>query len=184
MDKSNNDTIAYLGLNYYLGNVNPPPTPAPTACADEDGDGVCDDVDACLGTPPNTRVDATGCPLPVAQVASIKLKVNFAFDSSVVQEQYFTDLGELAKFLKRFDQVDVSIDGYTDSVGADSYNQQLSQRRAQAVVDMLVKTYGIAPSRLKAVGYGESNPVASNDTAEGRAENRRVMASLEVEYSE
>ena len=184
VDKSNNDTIAYLGLNYYLGNVNPPPTPAPTACADEDGDGVCDEVDACLGTPPNTRVDATGCPLPVAQVASIKLKVNFAFDSSVVQEQYFTDLGELAKFLKRFDQVDVSIDGYTDSVGADSYNQQLSQRRAQAVVDMLVKTYGIAPSRLKAVGYGESNPVASNDTAEGRAENRRVMASLEVEYSE
>ena len=184
VDKSNNDTIAYLGLNYYLGNVNPAPVAAPTSCADEDGDGVCDEVDACLGTPPNTRVDATGCPLPVAQVASIKLKVNFAFDSSVVQEQYFNDLGELAKFLKRFDQVDVSIDGYTDSVGADTYNQQLSQRRAQAVVDMLVNTYGIDASRLKAVGYGESNPVASNDTAEGRAENRRVMASLEVEYSE
>ena len=183
-DKSNNDTIAYWGLNYYLGNVTPPPQPVATSCPDEDRDGVCDEVDACLGTPPNTRVDASGCPLPVAQVASIKLKVNFAFDSSVVQEQYFTDLGELAKFLKRFDQVDVSIDGYTDSVGADSYNQQLSQRRAQAVVDMLVKTYGIAPSRLKAVGYGESNPVASNDTAEGRAENRRVMASLEVEYTD
>lgn len=184
VDKSNNDTIAYLGVNYFFGNVNPPPQPVPTACPDEDADGVCDEVDACLGTPPNTRVDASGCPLPVAQVASIKLKVNFAFDSSVVQEQYFTDLGELAKFLKRFDQVDVSIDGYTDSVGSDDYNQQLSQRRAQAVVDMLVNTYGIAPSRLKAVGYGESNPVASNDTAEGRAENRRVMASLEVEYSD
>ncbi len=184
VDKSNNDTIAYLGLNYYLGRVTPVAPPAPTACADEDGDGVCDEVDACLGTPAGTRVDATGCPLPVAQVASIKLKVNFAFDSSVVQEQYFTDLGELAKFLKRFDQVDVSIDGHTDSVGADTYNQQLSQRRAQAVVDMLVKTYGIDASRLKAVGYGESQPVASNDTAEGRAENRRVMASLEVEYSE
>jgi OOP family OmpA-OmpF porin len=49
---------------------------------------------------------------------------------------------------------------------------------------MLVNTYGIDASRLKAVGYGEANPVASNDTAEGRAENRRVMASLEVEYSE
>ncbi len=184
VDKSNNDTIAYLGLNYYLGNVNPAPVAAAASCPDEDGDGVCDEVDACLGTPPNTRVDATGCPLPVAQVASIKLKVNFAFDSTVVQEQYFNDLGELAKFLKRFDQVDVSIDGYTDSVGAETYNQQLSQRRAEAVVDMLVNTYGIQASRLKAVGYGESNPVASNDTAEGRAENRRVMASLEVEYSE
>jgi len=184
VDKSNNDTIAYLGLNYYLGNVTPAPVPVATACPDEDGDGVCDEFDACLGTPPNTRVDSTGCPLPVAQVASIKLKVNFSFDSDVVQEKYFTDLGELASFLKRFDQVDVSIDGYTDSVGDDTYNQQLSQRRAQAVVDMLVNTHGIAPSRLKAVGFGEADPVASNDTAEGRAENRRVMASLEVEFEE
>ena len=184
VDKSNNDTIAYLGLNYYLGNVTPAPVPVAAACPDGDGDGVCDEFDACLDTPPNTRVDSTGCPLPVAQVASIKLKVNFAFDSDVVQERYFTDLGELASFLKRFDQVDVSIDGYTDSVGDETYNQQLSQRRAQAVVDMLVNTHGIDPSRLKAVGYGESDPVASNDTAEGRAENRRVMASLEVEFEE
>jgi OmpA-OmpF porin, OOP family len=184
VDKSNNDTIAYLGLNYYLGNVSPAPVPVAAACPDGDGDGVCDEFDACLDTPPNTRVDSTGCPLPVAQVASIKLKVNFAFDSDVVQERYFTDLGELASFLKRFDQVDVSIDGYTDSVGDETYNQQLSQRRAQAVVDMLVNTHGIDPSRLKAVGFGESDPVASNDTAEGRAENRRVMASLEVEFEE
>ena len=77
----------------------------------------------------------------------------------------------------------MSIDGYTDSVGADAITSNCHSA-AQAVVDMLVKTYGIAPSRLKAVGYGESNPVASNDAAEGRAENRRVMASLEVEYSE
>jgi OOP family OmpA-OmpF porin len=184
VDKSNNDTIAYLGLNYYLGNVTPAPVPVAAACPDGDGDGVCDEFDACLDTPPNTRVDSTGCPLPFAQVASIKLKVNFAFDSDVVQERYFTDLGELASFLKRFDQVDVSIDGYTDSVGDETYNQQLSQRRAQAVVDMLVNTHGIDPSRLKAVGFGESDPVASNDTAEGRAENRRVMASLEVEFEE
>lgn len=184
VDKSNNDTIAYLGLNYYLGQVTPTPVPMADAPLDEDGDGVIDELDACLGTPAGTRVDSTGCPLPVAQVASIKLMVNFAFDSDVVQERYFTDLGELAKFLQRFDEVDVSIDGHTDSVGAETYNQQLSQRRAQAVVDVLVKTHGIDASRLKAVGYGEANPVASNETAEGRAENRRVMASLEVEYED
>jgi OOP family OmpA-OmpF porin len=184
VDKDDNDTIAYLGLNYYLGNVTPAPVAAAAACPDEDGDGVCDEFDACLGTPPNTRVDATGCPLPVAQVASIKLKVNFAFNSTVVQEQYFTDLGELADFLKRFDQVDVNVEGHTDNVGPETYNQQLSQRRAQAVVDMLVNTYGISASRLTALGFGESQPVASNDTAEGRAENRRVMASLEVEFSD
>lgn len=185
VDKSNNDTIAYLGLNYYLGQVDKP-VAAQTDGAeiDSDGDGVPDIRDACLGTPPNTRVDSTGCPLPVAQVASIKLKVNFAFDSDVVQEKYFTDLGELAKFLQRFEDVDVSVDGHSDSAGDDTYNQQLSQRRAQAVVDMLVNTHGIDADRLKAVGFGESDPVASNDTAEGRAENRRVMASLEVEYED
>lgn len=185
VDKSNNDTIAYLGLNYYLGQVDAP-VAAQTDGAelDSDGDGVPDIRDACLGTPPNTRVDSTGCPLPVAQVASIKLKVNFAFDSDVVQEKYFTDLGELAKFLQRFEDVDVSVDGHSDSAGDDTYNQQLSQRRAQAVVDMLVNTHGIDADRLKAVGFGESDPVASNDTAEGRAENRRVMASLEVEYED
>ncbi len=183
-DEETTDSIATLSLNYYLGKVKPEPVPQPTACADADNDGVCDEVDACLDTPPGTRVDSKGCPLPVAEVASIKLTVNFAFDSTRVQEKYFTDLGELAKFLKRFDQVDVTIEGHTDSVGSDTYNQGLSQRRAQAVVDVLVNQYGIAASRLKPVGYGESRPVASNDTAEGRAENRRVMASLEVEYSD
>jgi len=120
----------------------------------------------------------------VAQVASIKLKVNFAFDSDVVQERYFADLSELAEFLKRFSDLQVDVEGHTDSVGPEDYNQQLSQRRAQAVVDMLVNQYGIAASRLEPKGYGESRPVASNDTEEGRAENRRVMATLEVEYEE
>jgi len=183
-DDETTDSIATLSLNYYLGQVKPTPVPQPTACADADNDGVCDDVDACLDTPPGTRVDSKGCPLPVAQVASIKLTVNFAFDSTKVQEKYFSDLGELAKFLKRFDTVDVKIEGYTDSVGTDTYNQGLSQRRAEAVVDVLVNQYGIARSRLVPIGHGESDPVASNDTAEGRAQNRRVMAKLEVEYDE
>ena len=102
----------------------------------------------------------------------------------LLQERYFSDLGELADFLKRFDDVQVDVEGHTDSIGPEDYNQQLSQRRAQAVVDLLVNQHGIAPARLEAKGFGESQPVASNDTAEGRAENRRVMATLEVEYEE
>ena len=120
----------------------------------------------------------------MARVASIKLKVNFAFDSAVVQEQYFNDLRELADFLKRFEDLQVDVEGHSDSTGPADYNQQLSQRRADAVVDMLVNQYGIAARRLEPRGYGESQPVASNDTAAGRAENRRVMATLEVEYEE
>ena len=183
LDESKRDGLFTAGLNYYFGQVEPTPEPV-AAPVDSDGDGVTDDIDQCPNTPPGTRVDAVGCPLPVAQVASIKLKVNFAFDSDEVQERYFTDLAELAAFLKRFEDVYVDIEGHTDSVGPDDYNMQLSQRRAQAVVDVLVKDHGIAPQRLNAVGFGETKPVASNDTKEGRAENRRVMATLEVEYEE
>ena len=101
-----------------------------------------------------------------------------------VEEKYFSDLGELADFLKRFEDVYVDIEGHTDSTGPEDYNQSLSQRRAQAVVDYLVNEHGIAPQRLEAKGFGESQPVADNSTREGRAENRRVMATLEVEFEE
>ncbi|MGB1140881.1 MAG: OmpA family protein, partial [Halioglobus sp.] len=72
----------------------------------------------------------------------------------------------------------------TDNVGPEDYNMGLSQRRAQAVVDVLVNQHGIDASRLSPVGFGETQPVASNDTEEGRAQNRRVMATLEVEFEE
>ncbi|WP_188109662.1 OmpA family protein [Pseudohalioglobus sediminis] len=183
LDESRKDTLLSVGLNLYLGKTTPDPVPVQEV-GDEDGDGVTDDIDQCPGTPVGTRVDSVGCPLPVAQVASIKLMVNFGFDSTTVQEQYFADLGELAAFLKRFEDVYVDIEGHTDSTGPEDYNQGLSQRRAQAVVDYLVNEHGIAAQRLEPKGYGESQPVADNSTAEGRAENRRVMATLEVEYEE
>ena len=182
-DEETVDSVLTAGLNFYFGNVTPKPA-AVAAPLDSDGDGVTDDMDRCPGTPAGTRVDSDGCPLAVAQVASIKLKVNFGFDSTTVEEKFFSDLGELAAFLKRFEDVQVDVEGHTDSIGPEDYNQQLSQRRAQAVVDYLVNEHGIAASRLEPKGYGESQPVASNDTAEGRAENRRVMATLEVEYEE
>lgn len=185
LDESNKDTLLSVGINYYFGQTSAAaPAPAAVVDADEDGDGVLDADDQCPGTPAGTRVDAKGCPLPVAQVASIKLMVNFGFDSTRVEERYFADLGELATFLKRFEDVYVDIEGHTDSTGPEDYNQALSQRRAQAVVDLLVNEHGIAPQRLEAKGFGESQPVADNSTEEGRAENRRVMATLEVEYAE
>jgi OOP family OmpA-OmpF porin len=183
IDDSKANYLVSAGVNFYLGQVSAAVTPA-AACKDTDNDGVCDDKDQCPGTPPGTRVDAKGCPLPVAQVASIKLKVNFAFDSTKVEEKYFTDLKELADFLKRFSDLQVTVEGHTDSVGSDAYNMKLSQRRAEAVVDILVNQYGIARKRLDPVGYGETRPVASNATAAGRAENRRVMATLEVQYAD
>ncbi|MFV8820074.1 OmpA family protein [Haliea sp. E17] len=187
LDDDDTDILVSAGLNYYFGDTSEDVMgagAATTVDGDEDGDGVPDSRDKCPGTPAGTRVDADGCPLPVTRVASIKMMVNFAFDSDVVQEQYFNDISELAAFLKRFDQVDVDIEGHTDSTGPDNYNMTLSQRRANAVVDVLVNKYGIDRSRLEPKGYGETQPVADNGTKEGRAENRRVMATLEVEYED
>lgn len=189
LDDHNEDTLLSVGLNYYLGKVTPDAAPASLAAADapssdEDNDGVMDAKDQCLGTAPGVRVDSVGCPLPVTEVASIKMMVNFGVDSTTVEEKYFADIAELGAFLQRFEDVYVDVEGHTDSTGPESYNQKLSQRRAQAVVELLVNQYGIAPQRLEAKGYGESQPVADNATAQGRAENRRVMATLEMQYED
>ena len=183
LDEERTDMLLSAGLNYYFGKVDADVV-AVAAPLDTDGDGVYDNDDQCPNTPADTRVDSKGCPLQVAQIESIRLTIEFPFDSSTVQEQYFSDVGELAGFLKRFEEVHIDIEGHTDSAGPQTYNQQLSQRRAQAVVDLLVNEYGISMSRLQAIGHGESQPIASNDTEEGRRENRRVMAAMEVEYTE
>jgi OOP family OmpA-OmpF porin len=188
-DDSNNDFALTLGISY--GFAAPPsskraePEPAPVAAVaaapvekDSDGDGVLDKNDQCPGTPPNTRVDERGCEIERVEVASIELKINFAFDSDVVQDKYMAELKGLADFLEQADHLNVEIEGHTDSQGPDEYNEGLSQRRADAVKKVLVDTYGVAASRLHAMGYGESQPVDTNDTKAGRAENRRVMATL------
>ena len=103
LDEERNDMLLSAGLNYYFGKVDADVVAVVAAApVDSDGDGVYDDVDQCPNTPAGTRVDAVGCPLQVTQIASIKLKVNFPFDSAVVGDQYFSDVDELSKFLKRF----------------------------------------------------------------------------------
>ncbi|MCY4427580.1 MAG: OmpA family protein [Halieaceae bacterium] len=179
-----NDVTMSVGIAYDFADPPPPPVEEPPPPVDSDGDGVPDDIDECPDTPAGARVDDRGCSLKVTRVASIRLKVNFEFDSDEVQEHEFSEVRELADFLRRFDFIDVELEGHTDSTGPEDYNQSLSQRRAEAVLELLVNEHGISPSRLSATGFGESQPIASNDTKEGRAENRRVIAGLEVEYEE
>ena len=99
--------------------------------------------------------------------------VNFDFDKSNIRPDAQPILEEACKTLKAEPSIDVSCDGYTDSIGSDQYNMGLSQRRANAVRDWLIKC-GIPASRLAARGFGKTNPVASNATPEGRAQNRRT----------
>ena len=104
--------------------------------------------------------------------------VNFAFDSAKIDAASEGVLDVAADTLKECPNVAVRVEGNTDSVGTDAYNQGLSERRANSVLNHLTGR-GVPASRLTAVGFGESQPIASNDTAEGRALNRRVELKTE-----
>ena len=126
--------------------------------------------------PPPPKVAAPPPPPPPAPPAKEKLVlrgVHFDFDKYNIRPGDAAVLDEAASVLKANPGVTVNVDGHTDSVGSEKYNLKLSDRRAAAVVKYLVKA-GIPEDRLIPHGYGKSKPVATNDTAEGRAENRRV----------
>lgn len=145
-----------------------PPPPPPPAPKDSDGDGVIDPNDMCPDTPRGTRVGPQGCP------CDLTLKLNFAFDSATLTDADKAQLDAAAAELKRLNWTSGVIEGHTDSIGSDAYNQKLSERRVAAVRDYLV-AQGVAEGRMEPKGFGESQPVADNRTKEGRAENRRVV---------
>ena len=147
-----------------------PVAPAAAAPMDRDGDGIVDSADACPGPAAGARVDARGCVLQ----ARIELKgVTFASGSAILSESSVGTLDEVADTLRRYPEMRVQIQGHTDSQGNRDFNIQLSQQRADAV-RMYLLNKGISSSRLSARGFGPDEPVASNETAAGRAQNRRV----------
>lgn len=103
--------------------------------------------------------------------------VTFDFNSAQLKPQFMPALNTVAQTLASYQSTYVAVNGYTDSVGSDAYNLKLSQQRAQAVADYLTGN-GVNPARVVAQGYGKANPVATNDTDAGRAENRRVEIKL------
>jgi OOP family OmpA-OmpF porin len=147
----------------------PPPPPPPPAPLDSDGDGVPDSIDQCPNTPKGDRVDAVGCTIK----DEIKLeRVHFATDSSEVLPDSQATLDYGVATLKKYPQMVIEVRGHTDSTGSKQHNQALSERRAESVMRYL-KEHGVTNS-LTAKGYGEELPIASNATASGRQQNRRV----------
>jgi OOP family OmpA-OmpF porin len=135
---------------------------------DSDGDGVVDGNDNCPATPRGQAVNEKGCHI----IFSLE-GVNFATNSAELTQEAVTKLNLAVEMLTENLSTNVRVEGHTDNTGAESYNQDLSQRRAESVVDNLVSR-GIDRSRMTPMGMGEGSPVASNDTADGRAQNRRV----------
>ncbi len=149
---------------------------------DSDHDGVPDYKDQCPDTKPGAVVDARGCYVMSTHMDKMRLDINFETGKAVIHGDASAELRKVADFMQRNPSIRVSIDGYTDNVGSARANLLLSQRRAEAVRRSLM-LLGIEGSRLKAVGHGEADPVASNATAAGRAQNRRVEASGYAESS-
>jgi len=161
---------------------------------DSDNDGVPDYLDKCPNTPDSVKVDGSGCPLPKLQpppppqqtvviteedkrvVNEAIRNLQFEFGKSTIKASSYPSLDRVAQILinKNFS---LKLAGHTDDVGSNDANMKLSKDRAEAVKDYLVSK-GANPSRIEATGYGETQPIASNKTAAGRAKNRRVEFTL------
>jgi outer membrane protein OmpA-like peptidoglycan-associated protein len=136
-------------------------------CVDSDGDTVCDEIDVCGASPKGVKVDERGCWM-------LEQSYFFDFDKSEVKSEALPLLDHIAKIMNDNPKMKVQIEGHTDSKGSAEYNQGLSERRAKAIKTSLVKRTMVDAGRLNAVGFGESKPIATNDTEAGRAKNRRV----------
>ena len=142
---------------------------------DADDDGIVDGRDQCPNTPAGTRVDGEGCAL--GDVVGLD-GVTFEFNSDRLRPDARTILDDVAEVMERYPEMLVEVAGHTDSLGSDAYNMELSQKRAAAVRRYLIDS-GIAADRMTAVGYGETEPVDTNDTEEGRERNRRVELRIQ-----
>ena len=149
---------------------------------DRDGDGIADNVDACPDVPGIASLK--GCPkveVPTAeeqkQLNSYAKTILFDTGKASIKKESAKVLNDIVEILKKYPQAKFSIDGHTDSVGSDASNQRLSEGRALSVKSFLVEN-GIDEFRLSSQGFGESKPVASNDTRDGKAQNRRVEINL------
>lgn len=157
--------------------------------ADSDGDGVPDFYDKCPGTPAGTKVDGSGCPLPVTKDVKVFVteedrkvvrdaikNLEFDFGKSSIRAHSYPSLDRVAALLvnKNFS---LKLAGHTDNVGSADANLKLSKDRAESIKGYLVSK-GANASRIEATGYGKTQPIATNKTAKGRQINRRVEFTL------
>ena len=124
-------------------------------------------------TPPPTPTPPPPTPTPKV-LDKMTLRVNFDFDKFTIRKADEVDLKKAIEFVKKYPNANVKIEGHTDSIGSDKYNQKLSEKRAEAIQNYLIEKGAVKKTDISTVGYGESKPVADNKTSKGRAENRRA----------
>lgn len=141
---------------------------------DSDKDGVPDHLDKCPNTLSGVKIDSVGCPLKKKEdLNKLKRGIRFKTNSTKLTKSSYGTLDDIIALLNKIPSANLEVQGHTDNVGKDDFNQKLSEARAQTVVDYFVKK-GIDSSRVRAAGFGSKKPVASNKNAKGREKNRRV----------
>lgn len=174
-DDTTHNFFYSLGFGIDFGKRNPDVAPVvATPIGDEDGDGVPDNLDKCPGTPAGTVVDENGCEKVIRlDVDSLK----FGFDSAKIKPESKATVKQISDYVADKPGYSIKLEGHTDSVGDAKYNQKLSEKRATAVKQVLVDL-GVDANKITTEGYGETQPIATNSTKEGRAQNRRVDAKF------
>lgn len=195
------DQTAQFGLVYFFGekptSAKPAKTKAPiatpfkptepkkpvsniTKVKDSDNDGVIDSKDNCKATPASNKVDANGCTIFTEETLSQRLLVKFGNNKTTIEAKDVPEVAKIAMFLKQYPQTNMVIEGHSSAQGNAAYNLQLSQKRADAVVALLVNKFDIDANRLTAKGYGEERLLNTANTAAAHKENRRIEANVSV----
>lgn len=156
----------------------PEQTPQVNDLSDDDADGVIAYREQCLDSVLGSKVNNVGCGGDTVNKVRQELKVNFGNNSAVISPRYFADIQALSEFMQRYPDLDVIIEGHSSKQGSAALNMDLSQRRAQAVMDLLVNKFGITTSRVSAIGYGFERLLDEGNSKSAHQRNRRIVAEL------
>lgn len=179
-DRGFNNWEYTVGMTFLFGGTRPammetattpPPAPAPPV--------------APAPVPPPAAEQPPLQPAPAAEPTPekakycISLNILFDIDQAEIRDEFRDEVGRVGTFMQKFPTTTAVIEGHADEVGTDEHNMELSQRRAESVVNYLVNSFGIDRSRLTARGYGKTRPIADNRTEQGRQKNRRIDAIID-----
>lgn len=200
----NKDTSAKIGFIYFFGDsgkslpkkskqsektietiakkekTSVPVVPVAAIEKDTDKDGVLDKHDDCPNTPMSDKVGNHGCTIFSDEKVRMALLVNFDNNKSIVKDAYFSEIEKVAELLNLYPHTSLVIEGHTSKVGSQAYNQKISQKRAEAIVNVLVNKFSIEANRLSAVGYGEDRLISAENNDAAHTLNRRIEAKIET----
>jgi len=146
--------------------------------SDDDADGVIAYREQCLNSVLGSQVNNSGCGGDTVNKVRQELKVNFGNNSAVIAPRYYADIKALSDFMQRYPDLNVIIEGHSSRQGSAALNMDLSQRRAQAVMDLLINKFAVSTSRVSAIGYGFERLLDEGNNSAAHQRNRRIVAEL------